>query len=174
MAQRPHQRSYSSGLQPLPVRSRDRMISRWPPNKWTRLKRRVSQASAALGFNERPRARKSPIDLISFGLCLDAHHGRSPRRVHALLDAVARTADQRKREGHDRQDARLLISRPSAIQARLAVDGKGERAKSVASAVFLCVGGAAAIENENARAVMAINETIFCTTFRPMFWLGKQ
>src|SRR5437879_3440232 len=124
MAQRPRQRSYWSGLQALPATSCDRMSSRWLPNKWTRLKRRASQASAALGFNERPRAKKSPIDL-TFGLCLDAHHGRSPSRVHALLDAVARTADQRGREGRDRQDAQLVgqptkTRRGSSVQIKLA------------------------------------------------------
>jgi len=40
--------------------------------------------------------------LISFGLRLVAYHGRSARRIHALLDAVARTAGQREREGQDR------------------------------------------------------------------------
>jgi len=47
-------------------------------------------------------------------------------QIHALFDAVARTVDQREREGHDRQDAHLLISRPATIQARPGVDGKGE------------------------------------------------
>jgi hypothetical protein len=59
-----------------------------------------------------------------------AFHERSLRRIQALLDAVARTADQRECKGHDRQDAQLLISRPATTQARPAVDGKGERAEA--------------------------------------------
>jgi hypothetical protein len=53
-------------------------------------------------------ARKASI-LISFRVRRDAHHGQFLRQVHALLDAVARTVDLREREGHDRQDAQMLI-----------------------------------------------------------------
>jgi hypothetical protein len=49
-------------------------------------------------------------------------HDRSLRRINALFDAIARTADQRQREHHDRQDAHQLISQTgghlSAIYGR--------------------------------------------------------
>jgi hypothetical protein len=64
-----------------------------------------------------------------------AFHDRSPRRIHTLLDAVARTADQRECKGHDCQDAQLLISRPATIQARPAVDGKGDGLWSATDAI---------------------------------------
>ena len=57
-------------------------------------------------------------------------HDRSLRRIHALPDAVARAADQRECKGYDRQGAQLLISRLATIQARPAVEGKGERAEA--------------------------------------------
>src|SRR5947209_16985565 len=59
-----------------------------------------------------------------------AFHDRSLRRIHALLDAVARTADQRECEDNDRQDAQMLIPRPVSIQPQPAVDGKGESARA--------------------------------------------
>jgi hypothetical protein len=65
--------------------------------------------------------------LISFGLRLVAYHGRPARRIHALFDAVARTAGQREREGQDRYGAHLLISLDQAsIQAQPAVEGNIE------------------------------------------------
>jgi hypothetical protein len=48
--------------------------------------------------------------------------------MHALLDAIALTAEQAQREDHDRQDAHRLISQ-TATEAQSAVDRKKERAE---------------------------------------------
>ena len=63
-------------------------------------------------------------------------HDRSLRRLNALFDAIARTADQRQREHHDRQDAYQLISQTGGHRSAIYGRRQGKtREKSPAGGV---------------------------------------
>ena len=57
-------------------------------------------------------------------------HDRSLRRIHALFDAIALTADQRQHEDHDRQNTHRLISQTDGHRSAICGRRQGRTRES--------------------------------------------